>query len=113
MMLDHPSVWGYKSQGSNLEVPLNRKTGKNWPHHGAKKDTSEVMVLKAGASEKLAIVCGEAKGKAKEAAKICKAKSGKLRQSCSFNCAGADVFAIYRYPHGRWLCPLHRLQKRR
>ncbi|RPB21900.1 hypothetical protein L211DRAFT_409728 [Terfezia boudieri ATCC MYA-4762] len=74
MMLDHPSVWGRKSQGSNLETPLNRKSGKNWPHHGAKKDTSEVLELKAGQDEKLPIVCGEALGKPNPA-KVCKAKS--------------------------------------
>lgn len=77
MMVDHPSVWGRKSQGSNLETPLNRKTGKNWPHHGAKKDTSEVMELKAGQAENLAIVCGEALGK--DPVKSCKAKSGMFR----------------------------------
>ena len=79
MIIEHPSVWGRKSQGSSLENPLNRGTGKNWPHHGATKDTSEVMELKAGQDKKLPIVCGEALGKADQAAKLCTVKAGMLR----------------------------------
>lgn len=79
MMLEHPSVWGRKTQKSSLETPLNSKTGANWLHHGAKKDTDEVMTLTAGQAESLPIICGEALGKAGEAGQLCKAKSGTYR----------------------------------
>ena len=76
MMLDHNAVWGRKSQGGSLENPLNSKSGDDWLHHKAKKDTNDFVVLTPGQGQELNIVCGEALGGNPKSK--CKTRGGKL-----------------------------------
>jgi hypothetical protein len=76
MIFNTPSTWGLATQGGDLEKPLNAAFGPRWPHHGATKDTEEVVTFTPGSNPSFPITCGEAAGEPGKASGVCKTEAG-------------------------------------